>query len=799
MIKSKSISFLLLSISIFTYQNLLGPTFSTLLTGLWQAWVVIPSFLGIGLGLWVTVSFLHKKISLEKLELFGYFSLSYSYIFVFIALSVLSKSIDQDLISASAGKAVYLIETIIGPVMRENVLILLSITMIPFLFFGLVLGIQFCKPNAALGAYKSELLAILIGTAMCVYLLEAFSWTSVVYSIVSLSFISILLQGELFVVSFWKNNYKSLTILTLVLFSFIFSPSSWEIQRNLNLIARDFHQNTKVTALATRWKSFAKVQLLDQEIGSAHRKMISIGDGTGIAKIFPYGDGPFEVPNLVTVNLSVMNAPKKALVLFAGAGAELVGIHKALKNEVETWGIEINSAIPKLVAETEGVPFEQFFKNYRSHYIVSDNRKFLETTLEKFDTILYSWSGATVANFTGAILHTTQYSFSVEALKAATGKLNKDGILIVMGGNKLNILMALKKLQNEGNLTNVKDKVLLFALPQTKSWKASWDNFVLIYKNGIWSSSDIQKAILAAGPTFELVLQPGQAAANNFTAYQRILAADYDKIGLLTNELWIQEKILPTVASDNYPFAYRNFPSAFSNNAGYWSDKISSSFKSVNYDFFDGIIWTGIIFLILLFISMRAKTISASSNLLQFLAWAPLSSACYLFFLYKAILYFGEPTTAFLIVQASVQIGSLIGLRLVKRLNASRVHPFAIILVCMVFLSAVVSFQMEGFSNYLFNLNSFLTAILFIFVILTISAGFTFYFMGNFLSQSAQGSNHFGLFWSFETLFTGIMCLLGALLIEEIGLKLFVIVFVSIAGLLLAPAMISGTVRKPGP
>lgn len=790
--QTKAISLLFLSLSVFTYQNLLGPTFSTMLTGLWQSWIVIPSFLGIGCGIWISITFLKNWFDLRKIESFFVQSVFYSFICVFILLNVISKNIDQQMFSFAASTArIGIIENLVSPVLIQYIPFLLLLVSFPFVLFGIILGIQFLNTSVALKAYQLELLGLIIGSVLCIWLLESQSWSTVVKVIVGLSLLSLLNQQ----IRFTKNKKTSILLCTVaitIFFIFMNTTASWQLQRNLNLIARDFHQKNVMQSLATRWKSFAKVQLLKSVHGSSEAKFFSVGDGTGIATFLSYDKHSHEISDLVTVRLATFQNPKKVAVLFAGAGAEIIGIHKKLGTTVETWAVEINSAIPAIVDETEGENFKQFFDTYNSHYIISDNRRFLETISEKFDSIIYSWSGATIANFSGAAVHTTQYSFTTEALAAATNRLAPNGVLIILGGNKLNVIKSFKFLESQGNLQNIENRILLFSYPGEVHWKTSWDDLILVYKNQDWTTDEVKAISNSVEGIVSLIPSRKNDLENNKLPFYKMLSSP--DLELFTKKLWQTENILPTEAKDNHPFAYRNYPSFFDQDILKMPSQLLTALLHPRYLALDGILWISLFLMAMLMVSVLKKDIAVSPDFLQFLAWAPVSSSCFLFYLYKAVLYLGNPTVAFLVVQVATQLGSYLGLRVALKHHL----PFLryVYMLAVLFLAGgILMIENQSISSSLFHLNfTLLTGFLFLISLVT-SFLFSTYFISRFTQSTVPGSKTFALFWTFETLFTGLMGLVGAFLIEEKGLMFFVSFSVLLSCLLLFPSFLLKKVK----
>lgn len=779
----KAISFFILSLAIFTYQNLLGPTFSTLLTGLWQAWVAIPSFLGIGLGLWVSLSVFRNSSFLEKIERFGFHAVFYSFIIVSILLAFFSNHIDRQLLALGKDGVGY-IEILMLKVMQGYVPLLLFLVSLPFIFFGFILGVRFSKSVTAISAYRFELVGLLLGSLLCMGLLESWSWASVVIMISFLNFLALVIY-EYSVNQNIKRSFKYGLVPFLVLIGFCRFPSLWNLQRDRHLVYRDFLQNAVINVLDTRWKSFAKVQLADSTIGENFKyHFIAIGDGTGLARYQTY-DTSATVPNKwVTVDFVAAAEPKKVAVLFAGAGAEIVGLHKKLGTNVETWAVEINSALIGMTADHEGPLYTEFFKKYPSHQVTSDNRKFLETTSEKFDSILYSWSGATVANFSGAILHTTQYSFTEQALAAAINHLSPDGRLIIMGGNKLNIIRILKTLESSQATENLKEKILIYGKIKPDDWKANWDNFIFIYKNGSWKQHEVEKLDAVAKDYSYILNVSARNDLSQAKAFQKMI--ETTDVVTEADKMWMDHQVFPRLATDDYPFAYRNTPSTITTDMSEWKSRVVNSLSTLNLQVFDGIVWISLIFITLLTLSFLKKDIRVSSDFIHFLGWAPLSSASLLFFLYKAILYFGEPTTAFLIVQTATQLGSLIGLQAALKYKNLKHAGFVFLSGAIVLLGSVFILQNQTVSSVLFHTGLISTSVIFVLVTAYISFAFSFYFMASFFATPEQSKN-LGLFWTFETILCGLVSLVGAFLIEEEGLRAFVLTFFAAAVIFILP------------
>ncbi len=738
---------------------------------MWQTWVVIPSFLGIGLGLWI-VSITNKNSRLLRLfESWSFHILSASFILVFFLIGVLAKKIDQDLLLSASGKSIGILEEVSIPIIRKSVLEILSIVSTPFLIFGLILGLKFENRSSAAASYAVELLGMILGSLLCMFILESVSWVCVAFLIVALNILAQILS-ELHRAKTIRRRIVSVVIPLVILGLFIFSAPKWEINRNIHIVARDFNQTAKITPIETRWKSMAKVQLIDVERRGVHRKRITIGEGKGISYFTSYADPLVYNPEIETVGIATLNQPKKVLVLFAGAGAELQSLQGFFGDKVETWGVEINPAISEIAKIVDGSKFDEFYREHLSHYIVSDNRRFLENTHEKFNDIIYSWSGSNVINFSGAVIHATQYSFTFEAIQTALRHLAPKGRIIIMGGNKLNILMTLKKLEENSEISAVKESILLFDHSPPTYWKRSWDDFILIYQDGGWQQNEIDQVSSRLTHDYLIGLQPDKATSQ-FEPYLKLINSN--QFMSFAQNLWIDEGILPVLATDDFPFAYRNRPSVFSSASISFSERIQKSFRELDFGPFEGFVCLSIFLITLVIFSIRKGDLLMPNEFLNFMMWAPLSSGVFLLFMYKAMLYFGEPTYALLVVQVAVQAGTATGLVVSRK--SMRPQMRAVFFIFSLFLlgSSLVAFSDPKISTLIFQFSFSKTLILFFSVICTVSFGFAYYFVQPLFIDKRANGNSLTTLWAFETIFTGVMSLLGAFLIEELGVSAWVI------------------------
>lgn len=770
------LSFFLLSLAVFGYQNILGPVFSALLTGLWQAWVMVPSFLGISCGL--LLSYYRGRILAAKSPrhepqaepgTFSTAALVLSFAAVGIFLQWTYGNLDRQILEAAGSREASIVESLIGPIVSSQRLGIVLVLTLPFVFFGYILGMRLRKgPADVARTLIYEFAALAAGGTLAVAGLSLFSPQAVLAGVLALAVAGDLLAQPPGIQRRWR--LPALLLLPLL-------PLQLDLQRDPHIVTRDFQKQRPVKILDTRWKSFAKVQLLDVQAKGIHYPVVSVGDGVGLAWVSVYTpDFRYSLRHGTAAAMAV-NRPRKALILFGGAASEAVDLHRMLGDKTESWVVELNPAIREILTPWPPAGFTRFFSDYRSHYRVTDNRYFLETTPETFDSILFSWSGATVANYSGAILHTTQYSFTGEALEQTLRKLNPGGLLVIMGGNKLNILMSLRTAELKGLLQTpgaavgplLPERVVLLSRNGDAGWKDIWDNYMLVYKNGPWTPAEVRELTARAGTgvedrekaEYKAVLTPWNTLGA-FRVHRRIMTASspHDE----ARALWAEYGIQPLAADDDYPFVYRNTPRL---NEMPVVDIIKSVTNRVAHD----APLCGMALLLaagaaLAGLMLRRESVPAGP-LLGFLGWAPSGAALTGFFMYKGILFLGNPEQAFLLVLLSTQAGILAVLAfrggwLVRGLRWA--GPGALPLLAGV----ILIFSQEETGRAVFQLGFAGSCALLAGTITLLSAWLSAYFLKY---VPADSGNRVLALWTAETFLSGLCSLAFVSLVEEAGVR----------------------------
>lgn len=466
-----------LSVAFFALQVLLSPTLGASFSGRSIVLIQSPPFFASALVLLI-MSFFPQKFS-KKINVA--FTLLMGAITIFVALIVIKFLLEW---MSDFNNATHEYAQMQGS--EPYLIYVMGILCLPQIFYFTTLVKAMEESSAASSTLVLELTGAAVGIICGSFLLEHSGWGSTAMFI----FVSLFLGLAIF------DRKKYLFLGTLVLLTCLVPllepvtnlrwAARWAISKNV--------QQSQITEVAHAWNTYSKVQVLNIKFPNRDTRIISIGDGSGTAKL----SHNEKMPPPVSVGITAPLNPKKSLVLFAGAGAELFAFDQTIPGEKEVTGVEINKALIDLSLKDIEYGLPELLKKPGIRLVENDARNFLEETKEKYDLILYSWSGATTAYFSGAAIHTAKFAFTKEAFETAMNKLSENGFLVVLGVSKINVIATMK---DSPVLAHYLKKGLLLLERQGQAeWKAGWDFHALFLKKGEITESEI--ALIQAKAAF---------------------------------------------------------------------------------------------------------------------------------------------------------------------------------------------------------------------------------------------------------------------------------------------------------
>lgn len=660
---------------------------------------------------------------------------SYIVLFVFsIPLSFVGISLTQNFVDQEAAKRLFqsptywLDQVLLKESLKYSWLFVLLVAT-PFVFYGAYISSLFrsTRKEQIVCVLCVELLGSLLGLWLSIISLDVFSINS------AFCILFVILTVLLLCL---KRTFFSIFFVAFTLVILVFKVSLFVPERSNNWSARDFEKKRRVLKLDEKWNSFSKVQKLrvfyEENI---YADIVSVGDGKSHSYLLTSREGELDLAERFTGNLASIFSKKKALVLFAGAGAEMIKL-RSKKPEVSVVGVELNSRVIQLGHKDRPQNLMKIMSSSRAQLIEEDARGFMERAKEKFDTILFSWSGGTILNQSGAVFHSTLYSFTTESIERALSILEGDGALILFGGSKMNLLLSIMKTEKR----NLGQSILILEpkSAKMKSWLNGWDDLVLIFKKGTFSREDyLQVEEIANVFNYSIIVSPyGFNSERGEDFRKAIQIRDYELA-----KKWVQSKtnLYFDAHTDDRPLVYNTEENKNYLSLNFWASEFSG-------------IWLG-------GIDSSREKLFLISLLLVFVV-----TAVGVLQLYR-VASFNSPVLFFLIFQGLGFVTTSIAVVLAYKLMLYLGHPSRVMLLgqTILFLSSLVggiSFIFLG-ENYRFRPHR---------LILFISLGVFIYF----LSLNAEGSffyNNWGVIVLF-LLVTPILCLLSfcyAMLLKRIS------------------------------
>ncbi len=491
--RNLNLSIFFLSSTAFGLLVFLSPVVSALLLGLQLQIVFAAPLLGLALSSSLYLATQEKTgagvRTWKSSPLIWALFFALSVLILFIGLTLIQRSMDQDMLSRIISPSEKTIETLSLSQPFSLRFLTFVLMALPFFFYGWFLFAAL-KLQKATFLFRYEMLGAGVGSISACLFLEQMGFISTLL---------LLLFGAGVALFLLSSKRSSRGLVVLGVFSLgsliLFSPQWFRPERNLHLVARDFQlKDRSLLKIKEDWTTYAKMTTLERGLGDHRRRVVALGDGTGLAEIPLANTQP---RHLVLINLITLLKPQaqNVTVLFAGGGTELVQLSRFYGPTTKVTGVEMN---PKIVADAQDSQ-DSDLKNFSSpptQLLVREARKYLDEPGPNQDVLLYSWSGATVAHYSGAIAHTTQYSFTYEAIRSAIRKLSPAGLLIIAGGSKINLMIILRKLEQEGVINSpLRDSILVLGDPEKtdQDFSKLWDDKILVFKNGSFSAAELQE------------------------------------------------------------------------------------------------------------------------------------------------------------------------------------------------------------------------------------------------------------------------------------------------------------------
>jgi len=646
---------------------------------------------------------------------------------------------------------------------------------LPFLTYGIFISLclRVITKQNIIYFYTSELLGILLGTSFVLLFLDQTSYGFILFIIC--------LFGQLAIVFSAPRVLRWTSVILFVpTLCHLINSSSFEPKRNLSWAIRDFHQTSRPIELRRDWTTYAKVQTISVHRANQESRVISLGDGTGIARLYQIIDGNIIVPSSSPDKIASALTPKKVLVIFAGAGADLFNINRELGGQVDLTGVEVNPMVIDQALSVTASPLKGLLTHKNIRLLREEGRHFLQQEREKYDLILFSWSGATSAHYSGAVMHTTQYAFTTEALQQAYNKTNPGGHIVIFGASKINLMLSFIKFSEAAGIepATARKSVLLLGPEQVQqdSIFSGWDDFTLIIKKGEWTSNQIDDLELKIKPISYVVwMSPFKSHTQVFQPIYNM----FDQPNYLQVKNFINKEtgLHFSEHADDQPFVFNISPTEDVVSLNFLNRTLqtffSNNFNDSRHYFLGATLSISVVlFVLLILFSLRSPLHVFYVTESSFVSWSTgfFSTGLAIMMIYKALLFFGNPTTSVVFAQAAAGVGGLCGALLsMKAWSKPKLALF--IGIAILILSKILANILLRSSGEMIIKYPFLGFIIFALIFLPLMASSSFIFCKNLTFIKSVKNSYTTMVFSLNLFGAGLAGIIIPLAVENYGIS----------------------------
>lgn len=185
--------------------------------------------------------------------------------------------------------------------------------------------------------------------------------------------------------------------------------------------------------LAHRWNDISRVTLLRGDLpGGLERTWIVHDDGVSRVNVEPWEPGgrrPGRRHNTRALHSLMDHAPRSALVIFAGAGRDMLELRALNDGPLSTTGIELNGLVTELVTADPDDPYRlsAFLAQPDVQLLAEEGRSFLDRARGTYDLIYVANNGAQQMGRTG---HSRRFLDTEGAMASYLDHLAPGGVVV---------------------------------------------------------------------------------------------------------------------------------------------------------------------------------------------------------------------------------------------------------------------------------------------------------------------------------------------------------------------------------
>lgn len=248
-----------------------------------------------------------------------------------------------------------------------------------------------------------------------------------------------------------------------------------EPELNPNFLAKDWVMKQECKELWHSWNTYSRISLVESKQSTDHdwTYSFSINNAEGGFILTKFNQAPLFRPKLFTQFSAAQSAfltgttPQNILILFAGAGNDMLEAYYYSEGASDITGVELNPLIVNKALSLPKFHLKDFFAKKNVHMVIQEARSYLETTHKIFDTIIIPTTGASSAQYLGIPNYTGQYLFTKEAFKSYLKHLKPNGTIGIINISKIQLVAMVKEAFKEIGDDDLHSKIVIFDSKQS--------------------------------------------------------------------------------------------------------------------------------------------------------------------------------------------------------------------------------------------------------------------------------------------------------------------------------------------
>lgn len=312
------------------------------------------------------------------------------------------------------------------------------------------------------------------GASGCIFSTIIFNFFQLSSVLLILAFLVFVFLG---VVSLRINDFKIVkafswifSFLTIILLIINIKTEYLEPKVNPHFLLSDWNMQQDCQEIWHRWNVYSRIALVKHKgpLDREYNYDFVINNGEGRASLVDFKEtglysGVKSFDSFSPANLAFLSkTPEEILILFAGAGKDMIVANACSSGASFITGVELNPLIVNKAKATSMFHLEEFLRKDNISMVVDEGRTYLGRTNKLFDSIILANSVAGAKNYLGIPDYTGKFLYTKEAFVSYLQHLKSQGTIGIVSCNKINVIAMAKEAFKQLGYRDFSHKIIVF-------------------------------------------------------------------------------------------------------------------------------------------------------------------------------------------------------------------------------------------------------------------------------------------------------------------------------------------------